>query len=143
VQVFHTENKGLSAARNLGLDHAAGQYIGFVDSDDWIEPDMYKVLVDKALETGADVVECGWYSECQNRPKIHEEIKSFYNQANAVDALLCGKLNNAVWNKIWKRECFCSIRFPEGQIYEDYATTYIIYSKSLVCSISETKYHYL
>ena len=45
VRVFHTENRGLSAARNLGLQEAKGEYIGFVDSDDWIEPEMYEVLL--------------------------------------------------------------------------------------------------
>ena len=59
IKVFHTENRGLSAARNLGLDSASGDWIGFVDSDDWIEPDMYEVLIRKGEETGADVVECG------------------------------------------------------------------------------------
>ena len=63
IKVFHTENKGLSCARNLGLDSANGDWIGFVDSDDWIELDMYEVLLRKAEKTGADVVECGVYEE--------------------------------------------------------------------------------
>ena len=54
VRVFHTDNRGLSCARNLGLDNATGEWIGFVDSDDWIEPDMYEVLIRRAEETGAD-----------------------------------------------------------------------------------------
>ena len=53
LKVFHTENKGLSAARNLGLDNATGDWIGFVDSDDWIEPDMYEVLLKRAGETSS------------------------------------------------------------------------------------------
>ena len=51
IQVFHTKNRGLSVARNLGLQEAKGEYIGFVDSDDWIEPDMYEVLLSKMRES--------------------------------------------------------------------------------------------
>ncbi len=60
IRVFHTENKGLSAARNLGLREAKGEYIGFVDSDDWIEPDMYEVLLKRMQETGADISVCSF-----------------------------------------------------------------------------------
>ena len=55
VKVFHTENRGLSAVRNLGLDNATGDWIGFVDSDDWIEPDMYEALQRRAVESGANI----------------------------------------------------------------------------------------
>ena len=71
VRVFHTENRGLSCARNLGLDEAKGEWIGFVDADDWIEPDMYELLIGKAVETGADIVECGWFREYSNRTEVH------------------------------------------------------------------------
>ena len=59
IKVFHTENHGLSCARNLGLDNANGEWIGFVDSDDWIEPDMYEVLLPWAGKTATADVECG------------------------------------------------------------------------------------
>ena len=67
IKVFHTENRGLSCARNLGLAEAKGEWIGFVDSDDWIEPDMYEVLIRRAEETGADVVECSHYKELDGK----------------------------------------------------------------------------
>ena len=57
IRVFHTENQGLSAARNLGLEKATGEWIGFVDSDDWIEPDMYEKLLNRILETDVDIVD--------------------------------------------------------------------------------------
>lgn len=63
VRVFHTENRGLSIARNLGLKETQGDYIGFVDSDDWIEPDMYEVLLKCLEETGADICVCGYSYE--------------------------------------------------------------------------------
>lgn len=61
IRVFHTENKGLPAARNLGLLEAKGEYIGFVDSDAWIEPDMYEVLLQRLEEIKADISVCDIY----------------------------------------------------------------------------------
>ena len=71
VRVFHTDNRGLSAARNLGIRESNGNYIAFIDSDDWIEPDMYECLLRRAEETGADVVECGVYREYSIRACSH------------------------------------------------------------------------
>ena len=144
IRVFHTENRGLSCARNLGLDEARGEWIGFVDSDDWIEPDMYEVLLKEALETGADVVDCGVYWES---PGKTVEIKKQYHVLTGRDALrelLHQKIYNAVWNKLWKHKCFDSIRFPAGRICEDIATTYRVFA-SIVCVsiLNKSKYHYL
>ena len=58
IRVFHTENKGLSAARNYGIARASGDYLDFVDSDDWIEPDMFAFLVNSAIGNKADIVYC-------------------------------------------------------------------------------------
>lgn len=144
VKVLHTENRGLSCARNLGLDNATGDWIGFVDSDDWIEPDMYEVLIEKALETGADVVECGWFRECQNGTEVRRREIQQLSHMSAVEALVSSKLSDNAWNKIWKAQCFSSIRFPEGRVYEDIATTFRVFSDvESVCSINEIKYHYV
>ena len=143
IKVSHTENRGLSAARNLGLDNATGDWVGFVDSDDWIEPDMYEVLLRKAEETGADVVECGCYLEYPrgtveiNRPSIS------VSGVEAIQYLLREDISNAVWDKLWKRRCFDNIRFPEGRIFEEHATTYRVFGAiSALCTISSIKYHY-
>lgn len=144
AKVFHTENKGLSCARNLGLDNATGDWIGFVDSDDWIEPDMYEMLLIRAEEKGADVVECGVFTEY---PKKTEERKRYNREISgmvAVQMLLRNELSNDAWSKLWRRSCFTSIRFPEKRVYEDVATTYRIFAAaSRVCTIANSKYHYL
>ena len=143
IRVFHTENRGLSCARNLGLDEAKGEWIGFVDSDDWIEPDMYEVLIDRALETGADVVECGVYREYPDKA-IENRKKSFmFADVGAVHALLRGENFNTVWNKLWRYKSLEAIRFPEGIVYEDIATTYkVLYYSECVCTIPVSKYHH-
>lgn len=143
VKVFHTENRGLSCARNLGLDEAQGEWIGFVDSDDWIEPDMYECLLSRALETGADVVECGYYNEHKNEIITNKRKDLLLSGQEAVSALLRGELSNSVWNKLWKKKCFSSVRFPPGRVFEDVATTYLVfYTAELVVTAVDCKYHY-
>ena len=143
IRVFHTENRGLSCARNLGLDEAQGEWIGFVDSDDWIESDMYECLLRRAEETGADVVECGFYREYINKTIERNRQSSLTSGSDAINSLLHGQLSNSVWNKLWRRECFDSVRFPEGRLFEDIATTYqVFHSADYVSSLEEIKYHY-
>ena len=123
IRVFHTENRGLSAARNLGLDQAKGDYIGFVDSDDWIEPDMYEVLLQKAEETKADIVECGVYLEYPGKTEERKRKNQIMSGSKAIYELLNGYLSDCVWDKIWNSKCFRQIRFPEGRVHEDTAIT--------------------
>ena len=93
IQVFHTENKGLSAARNLGLMEAKGEYIGFVDSDDWIEPDMYESLLRQLGESEADISACKIWDEYQgNQQQSGNRIQNaVYRGAEAVCALVFKK----------------------------------------------------
>ena len=143
IKVFHTENKGLSAARNLGLDNATGDWIGFVDSDDWIEPDMYEVLLKRAGETVADIVECGLFIENNARIEENKRANQVMSGKEAVSMLLNDELYNAVWNKLWRQRCFENIRFPVNRIYEDIATTYRLFTTDIVvCTIEASKYHY-
>ena len=81
-KIFHTENHGLSAARNLGLEYArknGSEYVGFVDSDNWIEPDMFEVLYAAATKYHADVVECGVYSEVPDKTEVFSRCAPHYS----------------------------------------------------------------
>ncbi len=127
VRVFHTENRGLSAARNLGLKEARGEYIGFVDSDDWIEPDMYEVLLRRVEETGADIGVCGFVYEYANKSIESPCNDTTYDSMGAVHALICGDLRNQVMNKIWTRGAATLFQFPEGHVYEDIFTVYKVF----------------
>lgn len=144
IRVFHTENHGLSAARNLGLDNANGKYIGFVDSDDWIDLDMYEDLLKISEITGVDVVECGFYQEYTDNCVQCKRPNKTLTGYEAIKALICEETSNAVWCKLWKRQCFDFIRFPEGRVNEDIATTYRVYKAiSNYCMVDICKYHYL
>ena len=142
VRVFHTENRGLSCARNVGLDNAKGDWIGFVDSDDWIEPEMYELLIKGAEETGADIVECGIFTEYKTRTIQYPAIQTTVCETEAIEALIGSKIKNQVWNKIWKAECFADIRFPEGHNSEDISTVYKIVQKASVTGIKGEYYHW-
>lgn len=143
IKVFHTENRGLSAARNLGLDEATGEWIGFVDSDDWIESDMYEVLLKKAEETGADVVECGWFKEWANITEEKRRYEQELSHLQAIEALVCSFFSDNVWNKLWRDHCFSTIRFPAGRVYEDIATTFRVFDAAEgICSVDDPMYHY-
>lgn len=80
-RVFHQKNQGTGSARNLALEHITGDYIGFVDPDDWIEPEMFEMLHDSIKKTGTDIVTCGYYMDkedgsavwMQNRKKVSED----------------------------------------------------------------------
>lgn len=143
VRVFHTENHGLSAARNLGLDNANGEWIGFVDSDDWIEPDMYEGLIKRAEESRADVVECGSLFEYPTKTTKHSAVQSLIPETESVSSLLKGKVSTLVWNKIYNRKLFDLTRFPDGRSFEDIATTHKIIKNAKVVGAPDYLYHWL
>ena len=143
VKVYHTGNRGLSAARNLGLQNASGEYIGFVDSDDWIEEDMYEVLLRLLEETEADVSVCDYTQEPVSFEKNFYPEKAVYNGTNAMIALLNKEINYNVWNKLYRREMLQGIRFPEGKNYEDIAAMHSIMHVARKAAVIPTvKYHY-
>lgn len=129
VRVFHTENRGLSIARNLGLDNAKGDYIGFVDSDDWIEHDMYEVLLKKLIQMDADIVTCRFYQEYTDRTEENPGPESEF-AVEGDEVLRTYLLNKAIcqdaWNNLYKSDLFHSVRFPEGRAFEDIATKYLL-----------------
>ncbi len=143
VKVFHTENRGLSCARNLGLAEAQGEWIGFVDSDDWIDSGMYQTLLQKAEETGAEIVECGIFREFSNRTLERKRKDLSVFGIEAVDLLLQGKIKDYAWDKLWSRRCFEDIRFPEGRVHEDTAVAYkLLFDAERVSILSTSLYHY-
>ena len=124
IQVLHTANRGLSAARNLALDIMTGSYIFFLDSDDWIERDIIETFVSAAEQTQADIVSARIWLEYQNQTLPardgSEKTQSFCGK-NIIAAYSGNVFRTSVWNKLFRSECFHTIRFPVGQNYEDAA----------------------
>ena len=143
VRVFHTENRGLSATRNLGLREANGEYIGFVDSDDWIEPDMYELLLRRIQETGADISVCGGWYEAIDYRREFAFTEAVYTHIESLEHLVDGGINNGVWNKLYCRELFKDISFPEGKSSEDISVMQrVICAADKLVTISAIKYYY-
>ena len=139
---YYKENGGLSDARNYGLNFAKGEYICFVDSDDYLREDYLSKLIDKAIQEKSDIVICDYYDKYDN----HEVIrKGKVNKNNNIikDYLLSPP--NA-WNKLYKKTLFTknNIRYPKGLFYEDLATTPILLTKARKISyIDEALYYYV
>lgn len=145
IQVIHQPNGGVAKARNAGLDAATGDWIGWVDSDDWIDPDMLGFLLENALAEDADVCICGRHEELPGGTGFFGfSQRTLLDPKGTVRALLEAKvLDDALYDKLWKRRLFEGIRFPEGRTYEDLATVYRLLGKAeRVLCLPEPKYHY-
>ena len=148
VVVIHTKNNGLSCARNTGLQHATGQYIAFVDSDDWIEPEMYSVLLEACVQNRVKISCCGRFDIDKNGNRTvgkHPEVKRIVSKEEMLSIIFRAKeCDSAVWDKIYERSLWDEIRFPEGQYYEDVAVMYrIIDNVDKVVLISTPFYNYV
>ncbi len=148
VRVFHTENHGLSAARNLGLQYAKGEYIGFIDSDDWIEPEMYELLLRKLREAEYDIIVYGYNVISKKKTTVWKPVETVFDHDDALIFLINEKINNTVWNKLYSKELLQrskedGVLFPEGKNYEDVAAMHrIVDNAKSVAIMSETLYHY-
>ena len=131
ITVIHKENQGLSAARNDGLNLAKGDYVMFVDSDDWVEPDFCATPYQVAKDTNAEIVvfQRTWHSgneiKCQ-APFPKEGIVP----KNEVLADLWNLVGVVSWNKLYKRELFDDVHFPNGRLCEDNAVTHRVIHKA-------------
>ena len=146
VVVIHKKNGGLSDARNAGVAIAKGEYIGFVDSDDWIEQDMYKTLMEAIQVYDADISEIGVkyifedHIECQKERQI-----CIMNKMEAMSAFLdrTKMIQGCVWGKLYKSDIAKKNLFPVGRLHEDGFFTY----KALYCAhryviLNSCKYNY-
>ncbi|EGP5645524.1 glycosyl transferase family 2 [Enterococcus faecium] len=145
VRVIHKKNGGLSSARNAGIDVARGKYLGFVDSDDYIEKDMYELLYDNIVKEQADLSICGVYDLYANRePKILTPQYMVLSKIEAMKMILEAKVVSVqAWNKLYKKEIFDTIRYPEGVITEDAAVILPVLDKTEKVVIdTQQKYYY-
>ncbi len=149
VKVIHKENGGLSSARNAGLDSVTGEYVAFIDSDDYIAADMYERLLSALLEADADISICGFQRVGENHVPAAEKISFFDTVLTGKQALENLYTNDYIYftsacNKLFIGNLFTGYRFPEGKLFEDgYAAfRYYFDSKKVVC-LSGCFYFYL
>lgn len=149
VVVIHKCNGGLSEARNAGLDIARGEYIGFVDSDDYIEPDMYEVLYKNCERYAADLAAARFVkfnTQGEVRKNFTENIEVF-SREEMLRLFIVGdrryEITMSVWDRLYKRELISDLRFPVGKCYEDIVfSTKVIEKSKINVYIDRALYHY-
>lgn len=146
LQVIHKENGGLADARNAGMRAARGSYIGFVDGDDWIDPDMYERMLGAMQEQRADAAVCRYrqihsastLDESQDRVIVFagQEALQHYVWETREFAI-----QNAAWNKLYKKEILEGLLFPTGRFYEDIVFTTKALSRVGCCVYLDTAFY--
>ncbi len=145
IVVIHKKNGGVSSARNAGLTRATGAWIGWVDPDDWVEPDMYEYLLENAKRYGADIAVCGLYKVYSNRRERFsvEKARQLDNAQGMEEILENDVLQSYCCDKLWRRELWRGIAFPLGKIFEDMRITPLIFQRAKkTVLLPEAKYFY-
>ncbi len=143
IKVYDYENGGLSVARNRGLEHAKGDYISFVDGDDWLHPDFYMKLADALETSNADIAKCSIIETDTVTKKITGFQKSIAKEADFDLYFSKGILWTVVWNALYKRAIAIDVRYPAGVNFEDiYASGMYIFKAGTVVELKEALYYY-
>lgn len=124
ITIIDKENEGVATARNVGLEIATGDYIGFVDSDDYIAPDMYENMLEAIRSNAADIAECGYYLCDENYAILYDRqlqnditigsnncLHEYLNKSNT---------ENFAWNKLYRKESLRGLRYSDYKYSEDY-----------------------
>lgn len=143
ITVFHTENSGLGMARNYAMDRASGDYIAFVDGDDFIVPRMYEEMLSVIKKHDLDIAIAGYREVSDSAKLLEEDITKSLEQSFVCDIAVMDSgdmlktlveedekfiIQNCAWNKLYKRSAVSKLRFP-NQLYEDIVYTTVLLSK--------------
>lgn len=151
IKVIHKKNGGLSSARNAGLDIAKGQYIGFIDSDDYINRNMFEILYENIVKYEADISICNFEyiyedgSMSKNKELYSDEIY-ILNNIESLDKLYNedGVVFTVAWNKLYSRKLFHETRYDLGKIHEDeFIIHKLLYKSKYVVYTNYKLYYYL
>ena len=147
IQIFIREGGGLGGARNTGIEHATGEYLIFVDSDDWIEPEMVQQLYSAAQRHHAQIVECGFRQIYPDHIQTETAGTGQCAEANRWEAIKScidwGRFKAVAWNKLYSREVVADVRYPLDLLHEDEYTTYkFFYNAQRLVYIDLVLYNY-
>jgi glycosyltransferase involved in cell wall biosynthesis len=148
VKVIHKKNGGLSDARNAGIDIATGNYITFVDSDDFLKKTAIELLYNSLIKNKCDISTCRYEIVYEDNLCSKDDVENKELVLSAQDAmedmLYQEHTTNSAWAKLYKMELFADIRYPKGRLYEDLGTTYKLFDRaSKIVFNSSREYYYL
>lgn len=145
IKVIHTVNNGVAAARNYAISVAKGDYIGFVDPDDYVDEDMFETLLSTAVRFSADIVICG-FKEVKGEVVITKQVQytRFYARDEALYELIKDEnVQSHLWNKLFRRKCVPDNPFPEIKRISDLAGLHKFFQKAdTVVQINRSCYYY-
>lgn len=148
IKVIHNKtNKGIGYNRNLGIKEAKGEFISFIDSDDWVDKTMFEKMYNKALNDKLDLVICNYFRKLMREDELIDidsdfNIKFFENTNLKKSPNLLIDINTAPWNKLYKKELIENIKFPEDLKYEDAVFVMECLSKAKKIGMIEDKLNY-
>ena len=147
IKLISQKNLGVSVARNVALDIARGEYIGFVDLDDYIHYDMYNIMIETAIKTSSDMVICDYINIFENYEgkdiKINKvSIYNFTPHEILNKLFVKGKFDVVPWNKLYKKSLFCNLRFKVNRVNKDEFLIHEIIYKCKKISIIDSKLYY-
>ena len=147
IRVFHKENGGLSDARNFGIDHATGDYLTFIDSDDYIDEDYIEFLY-RLIAKGYKLALCSLHVRYMSNGRV-------WDKGNGKEVIISGKkciemmcyhdeIETAAYGKLIHKSLFQHVRFPRGKVFEDIGTMYLVFDQceKIICSFVP-KYNYI
>ena len=142
--ILHQKNAGLAAARNIGIEQSRADYIMWADSDDWVEPTFCEEALKAVTENRADIVVFRYILQTNRGP---EETKPFPKVGIIIKEKAMTEywpiITPIVWNKLYRRNLFKNVQYPEGHTYEDHATTYRVFQAAeRICLNNQCLYNY-
>ena len=147
IRVIHKENGGLSDARNRGIDESESDLVGFIDSDDYIDSDMYEVLLKNLNDTDADLSMCALYDVYNNTPEAQVTNKETWKLSSeqAIKMVMEAKiLSVTAVNKLYRKSLFTDLKFEVGKIAEDAFIMIKLLDKcEKIVATNEKKYYYV
>jgi len=136
IKVIHRERGNIGSGRNAGLDAVKGDYITFIDDDDWTEPDFLEFLFNLAVNNNADISICGSWRQLEDggiEPKYIFDELLLHNAEEAVTGIILRKhYNSATPTKLFRKQIFDKLRFPTQGKYDDIAMTYKLFANSML-----------
>ena len=148
VIVIHKQNGGLSSARNAGIEASNGDYLSFIDSDDYIEKTMYEEMVNAIENSKKDIASCGRivdvYGSHENKEFCLDNVAVYSREESMREVLHFSSVDVSACDKLYKKHLFDKIRYPEGKISEDAAVVFELIEKSNgIVHVGKPFYHYV